>query len=255
MTVEGRLAGKVAVVTGGGQGIGRGIAKAFAAEGAAIVIVDLNADTARDAAKECADRGVEAVSLECDVADREQVDATVAEAVKRLGSIDILVTCALAKVKVQPFEQTPLSGIEKMWRVGYLGVVNMMQASLPHLRERRGNVINFGSGAGIGAAAGYASYGPVKEAVRAITRISAREWGAYGVRVNEICPFAKSDQFDEWAAGNPEQAAMALGSAALGRLGDCEHDIGRAAVFLASGDAGYITGHSLMVDGGQGMPL
>jgi 2-hydroxycyclohexanecarboxyl-CoA dehydrogenase len=255
MTVEGRLEGKVAVVTGGGQGIGRGIAKAFAAEGATIVIVDLNADTARDAAKECADRGVEAVSLECDVADREQVDATVAEAVKRLGSIDILVTCALAKVKVQPFEQTPLSGIEKMWRVGYLGVVNMMQASLPHLRERSGNVINFGSGAGIGAAAGYASYGPVKEAVRAITRISAREWGAYGVRVNEICPFAKSDQFDEWAAGNPEQAAMALGSAALGRLGDCELDIGRAAVFLASADAGYITGHSLMVDGGQGMPL
>jgi NAD(P)-dependent dehydrogenase (short-subunit alcohol dehydrogenase family) len=255
MTLEGRLAGKVAVVTGGGQGIGRGIAKAFAAEGAAIVIVDLNADTARDAAKECADRGVEAISLQCDVADREQVDATVAEAVKGLGSIDILVTCALAKVKVQPFEQTPLSGIEKMWRVGYLGVVNMMQASLPHLRERRGNVINFGSGAGIGAAAGYASYGPVKEAVRAITRISAREWGAYGVRVNEICPFAKSDQFDEWAAGNPEQAAMALGSAALGRLGDCELDIGRAAVFLASADAGYITGHSLMVDGGQGMPL
>jgi 2-hydroxycyclohexanecarboxyl-CoA dehydrogenase len=255
MTVNGRLAGKVAVITGGGQGIGRGIAKAFAAEGASIVIIDLDAETARDAAKECGERGVEAISLECDVADREQVDGAVAEVVKRLGSIDILVTCALAKVKVQPFEQTPLSGIEKMWRVGYLGVVNMMQASLPHLRERRGNVINFGSGAGIGAAAGYASYGPVKEAVRAITRISAREWGPSGVRVNEICPFAKSDQFDEWAAGNPEQAAMALGSAALGRLGDCELDIGRAAVFLASEDAGYITGHSLMVDGGQGMPL
>ena len=84
--------------------------------------------------------------------------------------LDILVTCALAKVKVQPFEETPLSGIEKMWRVGYLGVTNTMQACLPQLRERHGKVINFGSGAGIGAAAGYASYGPVKEAVRAITR-------------------------------------------------------------------------------------
>jgi NAD(P)-dependent dehydrogenase (short-subunit alcohol dehydrogenase family) len=112
-----------------------------------------------------------------------------------------------------------------------------------------------GPGAPPPPAAGYASYGPVKEAVRAITRISAREWGVYGVRVNEICPFAKSDQFDEWAAGNPAQAAQALGSAALGRLGDCELDIGRAAVFLASDDAGYITGHSLMVDGGQAMPL
>jgi NAD(P)-dependent dehydrogenase (short-subunit alcohol dehydrogenase family) len=161
----------------------------------------------------------------------------------------------LAKVKVQPFEDTPLSGIEKMWRVGYLGVTNTMQACLPQLRARRGKVINFGSGAGIGGAAGYASYGPVKEAVRAITRIAAKEWGPYGVNVNAICPFAKSDQFDEWAAANPDQAAMALASSSLGRVGDCELDIGRAAVFLASDDASYITGHSLMVDGGQGMPL
>src|ERR1700712_516637 len=252
---EGRLAGKVAVVTGGGQGIGRGIAKAFASEGASIAIIDLDAETARDAAKECGERGVSAIGLTCDVADREQVDAAVAEVVKSLGGIDILVTCALAKVKVQPFEQTPLSGIEKMWRVGYLGVVNAMQASLPHLRESRGNVINFGSGAGIGAGAGYASYGPVKEAVRALTRIAAKEWGPSGIRVNNICPFAASDQFDEWAAANPDQASMAVASAVLGRVGDCEADIGRAAVFLASDDAGYITGHSLMVDGGQGMPF
>jgi 2-hydroxycyclohexanecarboxyl-CoA dehydrogenase len=253
--MTGRLAGKVAVVTGGGQGIGRGIAKAFASEGAQIAILDVDANTAQSAAEECAGRGVQALGLGCDVAERDQVEESVAQIVERLGGIDVLVTCALAKVKVQAFEETPLSGIEKMWRVGYLGVVNAMQVSLPYLRERRGNVINFGSGAGIGAAAGYASYGPVKEAVRAITRIAAKEWGRQGVRVNNICPFAKSDQFDEWAAANPGQAAMALGSSVLGRVGDCELDIGRAAVFLASDDAGYITGHSLMVDGGQGMPL
>ncbi len=253
--MSGRLEVKVAVVTGGGQGIGRGIAKAFAAEGANIAIIDIDPDTAQSAAVECAGRGVESIGLRCDVSDRDQVDEAVARVVERFGGIDIVVNSALAKVKVQPFEQTPLAGIEKMYRVGYLGVVNLMQASLPHLRERRGNVINFGSGAGIGAGAGYASYGPVKEAVRAITRIAAREWGSFGVRVNNICPFAQSDQFDEWAAINPDQAAMALGSASLGRIGDCELDIGRAAVFLASEDAGYITGHSLMVDGGQGMPL
>ena len=250
-----RLAGRVAVVTGGGQGIGLGIAKAFASEGAAIAIIDLDRELAKSAAKRCAERGVDAVGLRHDVSDRPDVDQAVAEVVERFGGIDILVTCALAKVKVQPFEETPLSGVEKMWRVGYLGVVNAMQASLPHLRERRGSVINFGSGAGIGAGAGYASYGPVKEAVRALTRIAAKEWGGFGVRVNNICPFAASDQFDEWAAANPDQAAMATRSAVLGRVGDCELDIGRAAVFLASDDAGYITGHSLMVDGGQGMPL
>jgi len=250
-----RLNDKVAVVTGGGQGIGRGIACAFASEGARIAILDIDARTAAAAAGECESRGTEAIGIECDVSQRAQVDDAVARVVERFGGIDILVTCALAKVKVQPFEDTPLSGIEKMWRVGYLGVTNTMQACLPQLRERRGNVINFGSGAGIGAGAGYASYGPVKEAVRAITRIAAKEWGRFGVNVNAICPFAKSDQFDEWAAANPDQAAMALASASLGRVGDCELDIGRAAVFLASADASYINGHSLMVDGGQGMPL
>jgi NAD(P)-dependent dehydrogenase (short-subunit alcohol dehydrogenase family) len=253
--MTGRLTGKVAVVTGGGQGIGRGIAKAFASEDAQIAVLDLDVDSAQSAAKECAGRGVRSEGMGCDVAERDQVEESIAQVVERLGGIDVVVTCALAKVKVQPFEETPLSGIEKMWRVGYLGVTNIMQVSLPHLRERRGNVINFGSGAGIGAAAGYASYGPVKEAVRAITRIAAKEWGRYGIRVNNICPFAKSDQFDEWAAANPDQAAMALASCTLGRVGDCELDIGRAAVFLASDDAAYITGHSLMVDGGQGMPL
>jgi 2-hydroxycyclohexanecarboxyl-CoA dehydrogenase len=253
--VSGRLQGKIAVITGGGQGIGRGIAKAFASEGAQIAVLDLDPDTARSAAQECAGRGVEAIGLRCDVSERDEVDESIAQVVERLGGVDTLVTSALAKVKVQLFEETPLSGIEKMWRVGYLGVTNTMQACLPYLRERRGSVINFGSGAGIGAGAGYASYGPVKEAVRAITRIAAKEWGRYGVRVNNICPFAKSDQFDEWAAANPDQAAMAIGSVALGRVGDCEHDIGRAAVFLASEDAAYVTGHSLMVDGGQGMPL
>ena len=250
-----RLSNKIAVVTGGGQGIGRGIACAFASEGARIAILDIDASTAAAAARECEGRGTEAIGIECDVADRSRVDDAVAQVVERFGGIDILVTCALAKVKVQPFEDTPLSGIEKMWRVGYLGVTNTMQACLPQLRERRGKVINFGSGAGIGAGKGYASYGPVKEAVRAITRIAAKEWGRYGVNVNAICPFAKSDQFDEWAAANPDQAAMALASASLGRVGDCELDIGRAAVFLASDDASYITGRSLMVDGGQSMPL
>jgi NAD(P)-dependent dehydrogenase (short-subunit alcohol dehydrogenase family) len=189
------------------------------------------------------------------VSDRDDVDRAVSAVVDRFGGVDILVTCALPKLVVQPFEATGLGFIEDMWRVGYLGVVNTMQACLPQLKERRGAVINFGSGAGLGAGAGYASYAPVKEAVRAITRVAAREWGSYGVRVNAICPFARSEQFDEWALENPDQARMAESSTALGRIGDCEADIGRAAVFLASADAGFVTGHSLMVDGGQGMPL
>jgi len=251
----GRLAGKVAVITGAGQGIGRGIARAFASEGACIAVLDINGAAAVEVAEQCATRAPLAMAVDCDVSERAEVDAAVAAVVQRLGGVDVLVTCALPKVKVEPFELVQPDAFERMWRIGYLGVVHSMLACLPYLRERRGCVINFGSGAGIGAAPGYAAYGPIKEAVRAITRIAAREWGRDGVRVNAICPFAKSDQFDEWAARYPEQAAMAVGSTSLGRIGDCEHDIGRAAVFLASDDASYINGHSLMVDGGQSMPL
>ena len=257
--MTGKLAGKVAVITGAAQGIGRGIGRErsadAAAEGAHVAVLDVNADGATDAAAECAARGPDAIGLGCDVADAADVARAVGEIVERFGGIDVLVTCALPKVKVQPFAETSPAAMERMWRIGFLGVAQAMQACRPYLEERSGSVINFGSGAGIGAGVGYGAYGSVKEAVRALTRISAREWGPLGVRVNAICPFAKSDQFDEWAAAYPEQAQMAVSSSSLGRIGDCELDIGRAAVFLASDDASYINGHSLMVDGGQGMPL
>jgi NAD(P)-dependent dehydrogenase (short-subunit alcohol dehydrogenase family) len=253
--MAGRLDDKVAVITGGGQGIGKGIARAFAAEGARIAVLDIDETTAASTAAGCHQFGPEAIAVRADVSQRDEVDDAVDAVVDRLGGVDVLVTCALSKVTVRRFEDTPVAGIDEMWRVGYLGVVHAMQACLPPLQASRGCVINFGSGAGIGAGVGYAAYGPVKEAVRALTRIAAREWGGYGVRVNAICPFAKSDAFDEWAEANPDDAKVALGSTALGRIGDCEHDIGRVAVFLASDDARYVTGHSLMVDGGQSMPL
>ena len=143
-----RLAGNVAVVTGAGQGVERGIAKAFAAEGASIAALDIDVAAAHASADDCAGRGVDAVGFGCDVADRGQVDATVANVVGRFGRIDILVTSALGKVEVRPLEDTTPQALETMWRVGYVGVVNMMQATLPHLRRHQGNVINFGSGAG-----------------------------------------------------------------------------------------------------------
>jgi NAD(P)-dependent dehydrogenase (short-subunit alcohol dehydrogenase family) len=249
------LAARVALVTGGGRGIGKGIGCAFASEGAHVAIADIDEATGARSARECEGRGRDAMALRCDVSDREDVDRAVTAVVERFGRLDVLVTSALPEGAVEPLESTSAARIEEMWRVGYLGVVNAMQACLPHLRETRGSVINFGSGAGIAASAGYAAYAPVKEAVRAVTRVAAREWGDSGVRVNAICPFARSEQFGEWADRNPELARMAEARAALGRVGDCEHDIGRAAVFLASDDAGFITGHSLMVDGGQAMPL
>src|SRR5438552_14763 len=176
-----RLRGRVAVVTGGGQGIGRGTAYALASEGAAIVILDVDAENAARTVKECGLRGAEAIAVRCDVSDRGDVDRAVAEVIDRFGGVDALVTCAIPHLVVKPFDVTTLAEIELMWRVGYLGVVNTMQACLPSLRARRGSVVNFGSGAGVQGSAGYATYAPVKESVRAITKITAREWGRDGV--------------------------------------------------------------------------
>jgi NAD(P)-dependent dehydrogenase (short-subunit alcohol dehydrogenase family) len=98
---------------------------------------------------------------------------------------------------------------------------------------------------------GYGAYAAVKEGIRALTRAAAAEWGPDGIRVNAILPHALSPGLKWWTENNPEEAAEFVASIPLRRIGDCEQDIGRAVVFLVGPDAGYITGHSLMLDGGQ----
>jgi NAD(P)-dependent dehydrogenase (short-subunit alcohol dehydrogenase family) len=114
-----------------------------------------------------------------------------------------------------------------------------------------GSVINFGSGAGIDGMATQASYGAAKEAIRSLSKVAATEWGPEGVRVNVICPFANSPGVEMWRQHFPDAYASQIAKVPLRRIGDCETDIGAAAVFLASASAGYITGQTLMVDGGQ----
>jgi len=248
----GRLSERVAFVTGGGQGVGRGVALALGSEGARVAAVDLRAEGAESTAAEIAGRHGEAIALGCDVRDRAAVDAAVATVVERLGGIDILVNAALGPLDVVPFERTTLAAMEELWRSGFLGTAFTMQACLPYLRRSgRGRVINFGSGAGINGSPGYAAYAPVKEAVRALTRVASREWGGDGVTVNAICPYANSPGWRQWGEHHPEFVAQATASTSVGRVGDCELDIGRAAVWLAGDDASFVTGHSLMVDGGQ----
>src|SRR5437764_517613 len=117
------------------------------------------------------------------------------------------------------------------------------------MKGRNAKVINFGSGAGIMGREGYAAYGTAKEAIRSLTKVAAREWGREGIRVNVICPHASSPGYERWAAANPELAAGAAAYSTSGRVGDCELDIGRAALFLASDDSSYVSGHTLIVDG------
>jgi 2-hydroxycyclohexanecarboxyl-CoA dehydrogenase len=245
------LDGKVAIVTGGGQGIGRGIAAQFSREGASIAVVDLDEARARSTADDVVELGGRAIGLGCDVRDRGSVDAAVARAVASYGTIDILVNAAIAGAPRVPLLETTAELMELMWRSGPLGTFHFIQACHPHLAGRGSSIINFASGAGISGDIGYAAYAPAKEAVRALTKVAARELGRDGIRVNAICPAAKTRLMQEWIDEDPDGAAAVEATIALGRFGDPDVDIPLAAVMLASDYCRYVTGHTLMVDGGS----
>ena len=246
------LGGRTAIVAGGGQGIGRGVALAMATAGANVVIAELKEPKAKAVADEVAERGAASLGLACDVRDTDQIAAVVAATVERFGGIDILVNAAIAPFKVEPLEDCTVEVMQDMLHSGLIGVTTFMQAAFPHLKASgHGRIINFGSSAGINGSAGYGVYAPVKEGVRAITRVASHEWGKHGITANAICPYANSPSWTKWSDDNPGMADLAVGSTSVGRIGDCELDVGAAAVFLASDAAAYTTGHTLMVDGGQ----
>ncbi len=254
----GKLDGKVAIVTGGGRGIGRGIALAFGAEGAAVVLASRTAATVEAVQREVQAIGARALGVSCDVAQPAQVKALVERSVAEFGAVDILVNAAQGfgtPDAPAPFPQPlPLEAIsDAEWdftlRTGLMGTLWCMRAVFPHMKDRGGKIINFGSLAGQRGSAGSAAYNATKEAIRALTRTAAREWGRYRITVNVINPAARSHALDEYQKSNPNKIDSAR-QVPLGRLGDPLTDIAPAAVFLASSDSDYVTGLTMMVDGG-----
>lgn len=250
----GRLDGKVAIVTGSGQGIGKGVALAFASEGADIVVAELDPTTAAAAGGEIRDRGRRALVVPADVRRRSAAEQVVGAAIEEFGHVDILVNNAVAHLTAVPLENVSDDEIRLAWESGLMGTLYFMQACFPHMKGRGGKIINFGSSAGVDGMPYMAAYSVAKEAIRTLTKVAAKEWSQYGIYVNAVCPFGASPGYQEWAAGDPEMIAALVASQPLRRgAGDCERDIGRALVFLASSDSDFVTGHTLFVDGGQNM--
>ena len=245
------LADKVALVTGAGQGIGRGIALAFAREGAAVAVVGRTPDKLVQTCGDIEAKGGRAKPFVCDVKNPAQIVDTVAAVAGTFGRIDVLVNNA-QEMTFGPVLGTADAEFEAMFTSGPLAVLRLMRECHPHLKAHgAGAIINLASPIAFVANAGYGVYAAAKEAIRALTRTAAYEWGADGITVNAIAPIAASPNYETWAAANPEAAKGLIATIPLGRVGDCETDIGRAVVFLAGPDARYITGATIPLDGGQ----
>ncbi len=252
--LSGRLEGRVAIVTGSAQGVGLGIATALTRAGARCVIADFNEEAGAQVAKELTEIGPGASFIRCDVTRREDIDATVAHATRTYGQLDILVNNA----QRAPYQPTPLLDhtdeiIDLCFDTGYRASFHFMQAAYEALKQSGGSIINIGSASGIDGREGMAAYGATKEAIRALSKTAAREWGGDGIRVNIICPLAKSPGVAKLLEHDPGFEARVTKGQPIPRLGECEDDIGPVAVFLASDDARYITGHTVPADGGACM--
>ena len=250
----GRLEGRVAVVTGAGRGLGRAIAAALADEGAAVALLGRTEATVADAARELADKGARVLAVRCDVSNRVDVDAAVGATLEAFGGIDILVNNAqggLMGQKVPTAELTDEQVLES-FLTGPVGSLHLMQACFAALRDSgRGAVVNFGSGIGVRGAPAMAGYAMAKEAIGGLTKVTAMEWGRYGIRVNQVCPAGSSPAAEAYRDADPKRWENHMRQTPLRRLGDPYDDIGRAVMSLVSDDLKYLTGATLMLDGGQ----
>lgn len=246
-----KLQGKIALVTGGGQGVGQGIAYALAAEGAAVAVTGRTLSKVQATAKEIEKRGGKSLALACDVKDAAMLEKTVAQLVREFGGLNILVNNA-QEVPLGTLEKVSDAVFEAGWQSGPLATFRLMKLCHPHLKKNGGCIVNLASPASKRwDMSGYGAYGAVKEAIRQLTRAAACEWAQDGIRTNAILPLANSPAMDWWVRERPQESAAFLKTVPMQRVGDCEQDVGRFVAVLCSEDSRYVNGQSIALDGGQ----
>jgi 3-oxoacyl-[acyl-carrier protein] reductase len=256
--VDVNLTGRTAVITGGGQGVGEGIARALASRGANVVIAARRASTGEPIAESIRAAGGSALCIETDVTSRMAVNACVAAAVDHFGGLHVMVHNAFAGAIPHRLDEVDL---DRHWslmsRTGVWAALFCGQAAWPHLRVAgsQGRFLIVTSPSGIEGSANIALYSPVKAAERAIAKSLAGEWGPSGVTVNCIAPVAGSPALITAFEHNPDLKHAIEARTPLGRVGDITDDIGSVAAFLASDDSRYVSGQTIVCDGGSFMGL
>lgn len=247
------LAGKNALVTGAASGLGLAVAEGFAQFGAAVSVVDIDLEVAREVADGITAAGGRAIALRCDVADHDQVVGAVAATIEALGQIDVLVSNAGIGDRA-PAEEMTLEQWRRVVDINLSGAWYFDQAVGKHMIERgiSGSIINTSSITSlVGITTGNANYAATKGALNALTRTLAIEWAPHGIRVNAIAPtHVKTALIARKMEEDPALADFFLGNIPLGRMGEPEDVVG-AAIYLASDAGSLVSGHVLVVDGGH----
>jgi 3-oxoacyl-[acyl-carrier protein] reductase len=245
------LTNKVAIVTGAASGFGAEISRQYVAEGAKVVVADLNEEGAKSVA---AQLGGSAIAVKCDVAKRADIDNLVATAVKQFGTIDIVVNNAGYTHRNQPMLDTDEATFDRCFDVNVKSIYLMAMAVVPVMRKQKsGCIINVGSVSGIRPRPGLVWYSASKAAANLMSKAMAAELGPDNIRVNAICPVMSPTGMIEsfmGMANTAENRAKFVGNIPLGRLAT-PLDIAKAAIYLASDLSDFITGVELPVDGGR----
>ena len=262
----GFLEGKTAIITGAGRSvlsdgrcgsIGYGIATAYAKEGANIVITGRNV-AKLEAAKEELERlyGIQVLTVQADVnagADNEAtVQNVIDQTIEKFGHIDVLINNAQASASGVTLADHTTDQFNLSIYSGLYATFYYMKACYPYLKESKGSVINFASGAGLFGNFGQCAYAAAKEGVRGLTRVAATEWGKDGINVNIICPLAWTAQLENFEIAYPQAFKEHVKMPPAGHYGDAEKEIGRVCVQLASPDFKYMSGETITLEGGMG---
>lgn len=262
----GFLTGKTAIITGGGRAvlsdgscgsIGYGIATAYAKEGANLVLTGRNEKKLLDA-KEELERlyGIKVLPIAADVSagenNEEKVAHVVKSAIDTFGRIDVLINNAQASASGVALSDHTTEQFDLALYSGLYATFYYMKACYPYLKETKGSVINFASGAGLFGNFGQCAYAAAKEGIRGLTRVAATEWGKDGINVNVVCPLAWTAQLENFEKAYPDAFKANVKMPPMGHYGDVEKEIGRVCVQLASPDFKYMSGETLTLEGGMG---
>ena len=263
----GFLAGKTAIITGAGRAvlsdgscgsIGYGIATAYAKEGANLVITGRNEAKLEAAKKELEELyNIKVLPVQADVnagSDNEVVVAgVVKQAIDVFGRIDVLINNAQASASGVTLAEHTTDQFNLAMYSGVYAAFYYMKACYPYLKETKGTVINFASGAGLFGNYGQCAYAAAKEGIRGLSRVAATEWGPDGINVNIVCPLAWTAQLENFKKAYPEAFKANVKMPPMGHYGDVEKEIGRACVQLASPDFKYMSGETITLEGGMGL--